>query len=267
MNYFYVYKVILPSTGEYYFGSRKCNIEPEKDVKYKGSMCTWKPDTSKLIKEILYKDFTTHYEALAKETELIKEHIKDPLNRNYSLPNGDLYLHSPKEWILKKYGEEEGNKILKEIYDNNSSLWKKGNKPWNTGKKLSKEHLDNIRKTWHSEKRMSVMKSTEYRDKMSASLSGEKNPMHNKTIYEVWSIKYGKEIADKKLEEWHNNKIGQKAWNKGLKMSEETRQKNKKSSENRAWIYNDDLKKNKRIKLVELDKFIQNGWKKGYRKY
>ena len=111
------------------------------------------------------------------------------------------------------------------------------------------------------------MKSTEYRHKMSASLSGEKNPMHNKTIYEVWSIKYGKEIADKKLEEWHNNKIGQKAWNKGLKMSEETRQKNKKSSENRAWIYNDDLKKNKRIKLIELDKFIQNGWKKGYRKY
>jgi NUMOD3 motif len=217
MKYFYVYKISLLETGEYYFGSRKCSVLPEKDIHYMGSMCAWKPDKSKLIKEILFTNFSTHKEALEKEAELILEHWKNPLNKNYALPNGILYTHSPKEWILKKYGIKEGNRIFQEINENNSSIWRKGHQPWNTGKTLSEEHLENIRKTWHSEKRMKVMQSEEYKNNMSNSLSGEKNPMFNKTIYEVWHIKYGKEIADKKLEEWHKNKKGQKAWNKGLK--------------------------------------------------
>lgn len=267
MNYFYVYKVSLPETGEYYFGSRKCKCIPEKDTKYMGSMCTWKPNVNKLIKEILYTNFSTHQDALLKETELIKEHIKDPLNQNYSLPNGDLYIHSPKEWILKKHGEKEGHKILAKMYENNSSIWKRGNKPWNTGKKLSAEHLQNIQKTWHSEKRIKVMQSEEYRNKMSKLLSGDKNPMFKKTIYETWYIKYGKEIADKNLEEWHKNKSGQIPWNKGIPASEESKVKNRAANSNRAWIYNDNLQKNKRIKITELENFLQNGWKQGYKKY
>jgi len=244
MNYFYVYKVTLPETKEYYFGSRKCKVPPKNDINYKGSMCTWKPDISKLSKEILYTNFKTHKDALIKETELIKEHIKDPLNKNYSLPNGDLYIHSPKEWILKKYGEIEGNKILLEINKNNSSIWRKGNKPWNTGKHLSEEHLESIRKTWHSEKRMKVMQSEEYKNNMSKSLSGKKNPMYRKTIYEVWYIKYGKEIADKKLEEWRKNQ--------------------KRSIEGKHyWIYNENINKKKFIKDIELQKYLDNGWRKG----
>ena len=239
MNYFYVYKMSIPDTGEFYFGSRKCQCIPEKDIKYTGSMCSWKPDKLKLVKEILYKDFETHQDVLLKETELIKEHIKNPLNKNYSLPNGDLYIHSPKEWILKKYGEEKGNEILKKINEKNSSIWRKGNKPWNTGKHLSEEHSKNIRKTWHSEKRMKVMQSQEYKDNMSKSLSGEKNPMFNKTIYEVWHIKYGKEIADKKLEEYKNNLKG------------------------KIWIRNVLLNKSKQIKQNELEKYLSEKWEAG----
>ena len=37
-------------------------------------------------------------------------------------------------------------------------------------------------------------------------ISGEKNPMYGKTFYDVWVEKYGKEIADKKKEEWLKNK-------------------------------------------------------------
>jgi hypothetical protein len=50
---------------------------------------------------------------------------------------------------------------------------------------------------------------------MSESLSGEKNPMFDKTIYEVWNIKYGKEIADKKYNDWKQNHKGKIPWNKG----------------------------------------------------
>jgi hypothetical protein len=101
------------------------------------------------------------------------------------------------------------------MYDNNSSVWRKGNKPWNTGLHLSEEHTDNIKKTWHSIKRLQVMASEEYRNKMRDSLSGEKNPMFGKTFYDIWVIKYGKDIADKKLEEWHKNKKGHTPYNKG----------------------------------------------------
>jgi hypothetical protein len=96
---------------------------------------------------------------------------------------------------------------------------------------------------------------------------GEKNPMFNKTIYETWYIKYGKEIADKKLEQWHNNKKGQIAWNKGIPISKEAKDKLKQSLKDRVWIYNDDLKKLKRIKNTELQNFLQNGWKQGTKKY
>lgn len=36
-------------------------------------------------------------------------------------------------------------------------------------------------------------------------LKGDKNPMHNKSIYSVWLLKFGKEIADEKYKQWKNN--------------------------------------------------------------
>jgi len=214
MNH-YVYIIKIPDTGEYYYGSRKCVCSPEEDYKYKGSMVTWKPDKSKLVKEILHTNFSTHYDAISKEAELILEHWDDPLNKNFCLPNGTLYKHSPKQWILKKYGIEEGTKRLKESLDNNSGCWKKGSKPWNTGKNLSEEHIENIRKTWHSEKRNDVMQSNDYQYNMSSSQMGKKNPMSGRSVYSIWLAKYGKEIADQKHADWKNKLKGHEPGNKG----------------------------------------------------
>jgi len=214
MNH-YVYMVKIPETGEYYYGSRKCECLPEEDLNYKGSMVTWKPDKSKLVKEILDTNLSTHYDAVSKEAKLILEHWNDPLNKNFCLPNGTLYNHSPKQWILKKYGVDEGTKRLKEIVINNSGCWKKGNKPWNTGKNLSEEHLGNIRKTWHSEKRNEVIQSESYKQNMSIKLSAENNPMFGISIYSKWLYKYGKEIADQKLASWKENHKGHEPGNKG----------------------------------------------------
>jgi hypothetical protein len=258
MNYFYVYRVTLPETGEYYFGSRKCTCIPEKDKKYKGSMCTWKPDKSKLVKEILFTNFLTHQDAILKETELILENKNDLLNKNFSTPNGAIYIKSPKEWILKKNGIEKGNQILSEIYKNNSSIWRKGNKPWDTGKHLSEDHCNNIKKTWHSEKRMNIMKSKEYSEKMSESLSGEKNPMFKKTFYEIWYIKYGKEIADKKLKEWHEKKKHKIPWNKGT---------SKRKPPKKCWVINTKTKERRFIEYKELENYINNGWRRGRKNY
>ena len=51
--YHYVYKLELPETKEYYFGSRTSKVEPIKDVYYLGSMKSWKPDKKKLVKTII----------------------------------------------------------------------------------------------------------------------------------------------------------------------------------------------------------------------
>ncbi len=37
-------------------------------------------------------------------------------------------------------------------------------------------------------------------------IKGEKNPMYGRTFYDVWVEKYGKEIADLKMEEWKQKK-------------------------------------------------------------
>jgi len=84
--YHYVYKLINPETNEYYYGSRTSKNIPEQD-KYLGSMCTWKPDKTKLIKTIIKDDFITRNEAMLYEADLIREHFNNDLNRNYRIPN------------------------------------------------------------------------------------------------------------------------------------------------------------------------------------
>jgi hypothetical protein len=83
----YVYKVHHPKTLEYYIGVRSCNGKAIEDIDYMGSMYTWHPNKSELIKTILDDKFQTRIEANKIETKLIKECIDDPLNRNYHIPD------------------------------------------------------------------------------------------------------------------------------------------------------------------------------------
>ena len=51
---------------------------------------------------------------------------------------------------------------------------------------------------------------------------GEKNPMFGKCNYDIWTEKYGKEIADQKHIQWRNNKTGSISPMKGKKHTEES---------------------------------------------
>jgi hypothetical protein len=82
----YVYGIYHKDTFEFYFGSRSCKGNVDKDIDYKGSMITWKPNKDQLIKKIIKSNFVSREEAILLEKELIKKNIKNPLNRNYNIP-------------------------------------------------------------------------------------------------------------------------------------------------------------------------------------
>lgn len=84
---YYVYIIRDTLTNEFYIGSRSFNGEPIKD-KYMGSPYTWKPNFSRLEKKIIKDDFVNMEESINFERNLILENISNPLNRNYSIPNG-----------------------------------------------------------------------------------------------------------------------------------------------------------------------------------
>jgi len=101
----YTYKVTLPETGEYYIGVRSCKCLPEEDT-YKGSMCSWKVDKSKLVKEI-YTTFKSRELANEWERLAIETCIDEPLNRNYHIPSVGYHVFGLKG---KKPGKPSWNK-------------------------------------------------------------------------------------------------------------------------------------------------------------
>lgn len=71
----------------------------------------------------------------------------------------------------------------------------------NKGKKFTDEHLKNLK---------SAFKDRDYTGDKNPFygkghlMEGEKNPMYGRSFYDIWVEKYGKEIADKKKEDWLN---------------------------------------------------------------
>jgi group I intron endonuclease len=120
-KYHYVYKLSNPNTGEYYFGSRSCKCVPSED-KYMGSMVAWKPDKNLLIKEIINQSFTERKDALIFEASLIREHVGNPLNRNYNIPGNEFCN------LGRNFTDEHRLKLRK----------------CNLGKRLSAEHKKKI---------------------------------------------------------------------------------------------------------------------------
>jgi len=135
---FYAYKIIDKTTNEFYYGSRSCYGNPTDDNSYMGSMVTWKPNKENLIKEILKDDFNSRDELMEYESNIIKENINNPLNRNYHIPNEGFHvdgsvgrLYKTKKILLEKakqagveikskWGIEEQQKI-DDILNNNTS--------------------------------------------------------------------------------------------------------------------------------------------------
>jgi hypothetical protein len=212
--YHYTYKLELPETNEYYFGSRTSKIEPLKDIYYLGSMKSWKIDKKKLIKTIIKSDFNNREQCIQHERELIIKHRSDKLNRNAHIPgvgfntvglgqyvddNGKIY-RVPKEdelvkngtfkpfWLGKKHNDESKKKM------STSAL----------GKKLSEETKTKMSNYW-----IGKPKSEETKRKMSENSMGQNNNyikyLKENSLPHCRSIKVGQYSIDNELiKVWEN---------------------------------------------------------------
>lgn len=212
MPYFYIYKVTLPQTGEYYIGSRKSRNKPEDDVNYKGSMTKWKVDKQNLIKEILDSSFDDMESLILAESNEIKKHIENPLNRNYHIPSTGFFN--------KGHSEETRQKLSNSLKGKSKSAEHKEN--------LSKSHIGKSRKPFSEETII----------KMSESKKGEKNPMHNREFSEehrekLSKSRIGKSHTEETKEKMKASSKHKSPWNKGKTLSEETKMKMSESAKNR----------------------------------
>ena len=99
---YYVYKIIDSETNEFYYGSRKYEGDDINKDKYMGSPYIWKPNIENLIKIIIKNDFKTMEDTILYERDLIIQNIDNPLNRNYSIPNGRFHRVNLVTAISKK---------------------------------------------------------------------------------------------------------------------------------------------------------------------
>lgn len=75
------------------------------------------------------------------------------------------------------------------------------------GEKIATEKWEN-----HNKNRKEWSNTDEFRKKISSKTKGENNAMYGKSFYDIWKLKYGKEIADDKLNKF---KKKQSKLNKG----------------------------------------------------
>lgn len=127
-HYTYIIKDI--KTNEFYIGSRTCKGKSLDDLKYMGSMVTWKANKNNLVKQILKDDFQTRDQAIQEEARIIKENIDNPLNRNYNVPGKGFHNSG------RIFGSDTRNKMrISRLGSNNP----------NFGKKHSEETINKIR--------------------------------------------------------------------------------------------------------------------------
>ncbi len=144
MKRHYVYRLEDRTTGEFYWGVRSCNCNPEDD-KYMGSMSTWKPNKNNLDK-VIYREFNSREEANESEMCIIEMFIDKkiyPLNRNY---------HNPKIGFCTlglKLSDEVKSKMIgrKKSLSHRANLSKslKGKVSPNKGKSMSEEQKAKLR--------------------------------------------------------------------------------------------------------------------------
>lgn len=164
----YVYKLENPNTFEFYIGVRTCNGDAVDDTEYMGSMATWNPDKSKLVKTILDDTFSTRYDANLKEIELLQEYIDNPLNRNYHIPSvGFCCLGLPKS----EEHRENLSKSRKLLFQLNPTLIEEN-------RIIQKKRWESDEVRNEQRKRMTLINSTdEYREKQRNSAKDKCKPV------------------------------------------------------------------------------------------
>lgn len=118
----------------------------------------------------------------------------------YNFINAEKKGSNCKSCGIKKTITPERKKQMSERVkgDKNPMYGMYGEKNPFYGKKHTKETIQKMTEN----RDMTVYKTKDFRDKMSKVTSGKNNPMHNRSVYDVWLEKFGKEIADKKLEDF-----------------------------------------------------------------
>jgi hypothetical protein len=154
MEYFYIYKITDPNTGEYYIGRRKSYVIPEDDLKYKGSSKSWFKTltidyiNNVLVKEILIKNIVSFDDLCLKEIELLKDNVKHPLCKNKHIPGIGFFMKGP-------HTKDHNNKI---------AIGNQG-KTRNTE---ARRNMSTARRNSESVKKMFL--SNEWRNKISTSM-------------------------------------------------------------------------------------------------
>lgn len=245
--YHYTYKLELPETKEYYFGSRTSKIKPIHDVHYMGSMKSWRPDKKKLIKTIIREDFNSREECIKHERELILNHRQDKLNMNGHIPgvgfntlglgqyidengkifrvskNDDLVLNGELKpfWLGKKHNTESRKKM------SDSAL----------GKKLTEETKMKMSNFWKGKP-----KSDETKKKMSESAKGENN--NYKRYLERTGLPHAKSkpvlqysLDGEFIKEWVNGNVASKETNLSYKSINACLREKQKTSGGFIWKY------------------------------
>jgi hypothetical protein len=239
MKTYYVYQVTDPITKEFYIGSRSFSGNIDED-NYTGSPYVWKK--SKVLEKIIIKEgFSSLEQAIEYERELIIANIKNPLNRNYSIPH-------PK-WNRdgKVTAKDEKGKIISVFI--NDPLLKTSLFGVTKGKVVVRDENGNI---FMTDKDNPDYLSGKLQHANKGQMTGEFHPNIGKRWINDGQIQ--KLIKTDIISEYIQN-----GWFLG------TLQKGKKTESSHTgscWIHNIELQQSKRIKSSDLDGYLSKGWLK-----
>jgi len=185
----YVYKLTHIETKEFYFGSRTCKVKPSVDP-YKGSMVSWKPNKSKLKKEIIRNDFKCREDCILFERNIIIKHKYNVLNRNAIIPGVGFHTVNTGLFKNKKTGKNYRLNLDDELInsDEYEPFWLGRIHSEETKKKMSKSALNRTIIERNELKRRSGISKNNMKPKTEGHIEnirlaklGNKNPMFGKT--------------------------------------------------------------------------------------
>jgi len=240
MKKYYVYQIVNKETGEFYIGSRGCKCEISED-NYTGSPHTWKKPNSEDIKKIILKSgFLNMEETIMYERELILANIKNPLNRNYSIPHPKL----SREGLVTAKDEISGKIISVYIED---PLLKSSLVGVTKGKVVVRDERGN---TFMTETTNPDYVSGKLKHANIGLVSGESHPNYGKQWVNNGEIQ--KLINFKQIENYLSN-----GWNTGTLQKGVTTNS---SHLGTCWIHNLEKQKTKRIDKSQLEEYLSIGW-------
>jgi hypothetical protein len=217
-NIHYVYLTTNIVNGKQYVGAHTTN---NIDDGYLGSGNLIRRSIKKygkesFKKEILQKCETLHEARKLEEPNIIKYKTLIPIGYNIhpNGGNGEIPGRRTKASIDKF--RESFSKVPR------TAEWKTNISKGLSGRKFTNEHCQNISKShigqncWCKGKTGIFSKETiEKMSKRASERVGEENPMFQKTVFEIWEEKFGKEEADKKLslmkDKMSKTRVGKKA--------------------------------------------------------